>query len=215
LRVLVDRIGSFFALEELDVYVHRHAGQGAGIENTPRPALLLPVRLGALPAARQAFLVTQALAQVARGTDPVDFVAAEELALTVVAAIRSVVPGYGSKLAPPEILDDRARLIMRGMPRRKKKMLETTAQTCATALVPEPNVLVHWLHQTAGRLAALVADDLVEVVEVVRRTDKLGPDRGAELVARSPVVADLLRVWMSEAAMVVRRRVGLIPPAAG
>jgi hypothetical protein len=94
-------------------------------------------------------------------------------------------------------------------------MLQTTAQTCASMIMPEPNVLVHWLHQTAGRLAALVADDLVEVVEVVRRTEKLGTERGAELLTRSAVVADLLRMWMSEPAMVVRRRVGLVPGAAG
>jgi hypothetical protein len=53
------------------------------------------------------------------------------------------------------------------------------------------------------------------VIEVVRRTDKLGSERGADLLTRSPVVADLLRVWMSEPAMVVRRRVGLVPGAAG
>ena len=39
------------------------------------------------------------------------------------------------------------------------------------------------------------------------------PDNPADLVARSPVVADLLRVWLSEPAMVVRRRVGLVPAA--
>jgi tetratricopeptide (TPR) repeat protein len=215
LRVLVDRLSSIFALEELDVFVHRHAGQGVGIENTPRPSLLLPIWLGELPEAQQVFLLTQALAHIARGTYPVHFLAPRELALTVVSAIRSVVPGYGSKLAPPEALDDRARLLLRGLPRRKKGMLQSTAQTCAAMVIPEPNVLVHWLHQTTGRLAALVADDLVEVIEVVRRTDKLGSERGADLLTRSPVVADLLRVWMSEPAMVVRRRVGLVPGAAG
>jgi cellulose synthase operon protein C len=215
LRVLVDRLSSMFALEELDVFVHRHAGQGVGIENTPRPSLLLPIWLGELPEAQQVFLLTQALAHIARGTYPVHFFAPRELALTVVAAIRSAVPGYGSALAPGEALDDRARALLRGLPRRKKAMLQTTAQTCASMIMPEPNVLVHWLHQTAGRLAALVADDLVEVVEVVRRTEKLGTERGAELLTRSAVVADLLRMWMSEPAMVVRRRVGLVPGAAG
>lgn len=215
LRLLVDRLSSMFALEELDVFVHRHAGQGVGVENTPRPSLLLPIWLGELPEAQQVFLLTQALAHIARGTYPVHFLAPIDLALTVVAAIRSVVPGYGSKLAPPEVLDDRARLLVRGMSRRKKPMLQATAQTCATMLMPEPNVLVHWLHQTTGRLAALVADDLVETVKVVRRTDKLGSERGGELLKRSPVIADLLRVWMSEPAMVVRRRVGLVPGASG
>lgn len=213
LRVRVDRLSSMFALEELDVYVHRHAGQGVGIENTPRPSLLLPIWLGELPEAQQVFLLVQALAHIARGTYPVHFLAPRELALTVVAAIRSIMPGYGSALAPAEALDDRARALLRGLPRRKKPMLDATAQTCAAMALPEANVLVHWLHQTAGRLAALVADDLLEVIEVVRRTEKLGSERGADLVARSPVVADLLRVWPSEPAMVVRRRVGLLPAA--
>jgi predicted Zn-dependent protease len=213
LRVRVDRLSSMFALEELDVYVHRHAGQGVGIENTPRPSLLLPIWLGELPEAQQVFLLAQALAHVARGTYPVHFLAPRELALTVVAAIRSIMPGYGSALAPAEALDDRARALLRGLSRRKKPMLDATAQTCATMALPEANVLVHWLHQTAGRLAALVADDLLEVIEVVKRTEKLGNERGADLLGRSPVVADLMRVWMSEPAMVVRRRVGLVPGA--
>ncbi|MCX4244327.1 tetratricopeptide repeat protein [Paraliomyxa miuraensis] len=213
LRMLVDRLSAAFALEELDVYVHRHAGQGVGIENTPKPSLLLPIWLSELTESQQTFLVAQALAHIARGTYPVHFLPPQDLALTVIASIRSVVPGYGGKVAPAELLDDRARLVARGVPRRKKPMLTATAQTCATMLVPDPNVLVHWLHQTAGRLAALVADDLVGVVEVVRRTEKLGSERGADLLARSPVVADLMRVWMSEAAMVVRRRVGLLAGA--
>lgn len=213
LRVIVDRLCSMFVLEELDVYVHRHAGQGVGVENTPRPSLLLPVWLGELSEPQQVYLVAQALAHIARGTYPVHFMAPRELALTVVAAIRSVMPGYGSALAPADALDDRARQLLRGLSRRKKPMLQATAQTCAAMIVPEANVLVHWLHQTAGRLAALVADDLLEVVEVVKRTEKVG-ERGTELLARSPVVADLARVWMSEPAMVVRRRVGLLPPAA-
>jgi tetratricopeptide (TPR) repeat protein len=215
LRVLVDRLSSMFALEELDVFVHRHAGQGVGIENTPRPSLLLPIWLGELPEAQQVYLLTQALAHVARGTYPVHFLAPRELALTVVAAIRSVMPGYGSALAPADALDDRARVILRGLPRRKKPMLQATAQTCATMALPDATVLVHWLHQTTGRLAALVADDLSDSIEVVKRTEKLGNERGAEVLARSPAATDLARVWMSEPAMVVRRRVGLLPGAAG
>ncbi|MCA9649688.1 MAG: tetratricopeptide repeat protein [Myxococcales bacterium] len=214
LRTLVDRLGSFFGLEELDLYVHRHQGRGVGIENTSRPSLLLPIWLGELPQSQQIFLVTQALAHVARGTYPVHLMAPRELALTVAAAVRSVIPGYGSKLAPPEALDDRARLLLRGVPRRKRKMLEGTAQVCASMPPMEPGTLVHWLHQTAGRLAAVVADDLIGVVGVIRRTDELGSVIGAELLARSPVVNDLLRMWMSEPAMVVRRRVGLVPGAA-
>jgi cellulose synthase operon protein C len=213
LRVIVDRLSGMFALEELDVYVHRHAGQGVGIENTPRPSLLLPVWLGELSEPQQVYLLTQALAHIARGTYPVHFMAPRELALTVVAAIRSVMPGYGSALAPAEALDDRARHLVRGLPRRKKPMLQATAQTCSSMILPEANVLVHWLHQTTGRLAALVADDLLESLAVVRRTEKITGERGAELLARSPVAADLMRVWMSEPAMVVRRRVGLLPPA--
>lgn len=215
LRVLVDRLASFFGLEELDVYVHRHQGRGVGIENTSRPSLLMPIWLGELAQPQQVYLLTQALAHIARGTYPVHLMAPRELVLTVTAAIRTAVPGYGGKLAPPEVLDDRARLLLRGVPRRKKKVLESAAQVCATMPIPEPNVLVHWLHQTAGRVAAIVADDIGSVVEVVRRTDKLGAERGVELLVRSPVVVDLMRMWMSEQAMTVRRRIGLVPSAAG
>lgn len=215
LRVLVDRVASFFAVEELDVYVHRHQGRGVGIENTSRPALLLPIWLGELHESQQVFLLTQALAHIARGTYPVHLMAPRELAMTVAAAIRTVSPGYGGSLAPGEALDDRARLLLRGVPRRKRKMLEGAASVCASMPQIEPGVMVHWLHQTAGRLAAVVCDDIQGAVGVIRRTDELGQDRGGELLNRSPVIADLLRVWMSQPAMTVRRRIGLVPSAAG
>ena len=215
MRVIVDRLASFFALEELDVYVHRHQGRGVGVENTSRPSLLLPIWLGDLPQSQQIFLITQALAHIARGTYPVHLMAPRDLALTIAAAVRSVAPGYGNGLAPAELLDDRARLLTRGVPRRKRKMLEATAQVCAAMQPLEPNVLVHWLHQTTGRLAAIVSDDIINAVSVIRRTDELGKERGADLLSRSPTIDDLLRMWMSEPAMVVRRRIGLVPAAAG
>lgn len=214
MRVIVDRLASFFALDELDVYVHRHQGRGVGVENTSRPSLLLPIWLGDLPQSQQIFLITQALAHIARGTYPVHLMAPRDLALTIAAAIRTVAPGYGNGLAPAELLDDRARLLTRGVPRRKRKMLEGTAQVCAAMQPLEPNVLVHWLHQTTGRLAAIVSDDIVNTVSVIRRTDDIGEERGADLLARSPVIDDLLRTWMTEPAMVVRRRIGLVPAAA-
>jgi tetratricopeptide (TPR) repeat protein len=213
-RQFCDHIASIMMVEEYDLYVHRQPQRGVGIENTPKPSLLLPIWIGELPQSQQVYVVARAMADLARGTYPVHLFPPRDLEAIIVAAARSVVMGFGGPIASPELLEDRQRLVMRGLPRRKKRALELAAPIYARTPRIDPATVVQWIHQSSRRIALILCDDLVGTIDVLRRTEELPAARGLQLVRASHVVADLLKVWVSAPAMTLRQQVGLLPGAA-
>ncbi|MEM6990163.1 MAG: tetratricopeptide repeat protein [Myxococcota bacterium] len=213
LRALVERLASITGVVEYELYVHRHPDRGVGIENTPKPSVLMPLWIGEVAPSQQVFLLAEALVHVARGTYPVRQLQARELEIVLAAATRSVVPGFGERIAPIELLDDKQRLIMRGLPRRKRKPLELAAAEYARARPVDTRALIGWIEQTARRVAMIAADDLVATLEALRRTEELGAAQGLGFVRSSPIVGDLMKVWISRAAMQLRRKIRLVPSA--
>lgn len=210
-RQFCDHIASIMMVEEYDLYVHRHPQRGVGIENTPKPSLLLPIWIGELPQPQQVYVVARAMADLARGTYPVHLFSPRDLEAIIVAAARSVVPGFGGPIASPELLEDRQRLVMRGLPRKKKRALELAGPIYARTPRIDPATVVQWIHQSSRRIALILCDDLVGTIDVLRRTEELPAARGLQLVRASHIVADLLKVWVAAPAMTLRQQVGLLP----
>jgi tetratricopeptide (TPR) repeat protein len=207
-RVFTDRIAAIMGVEEYELYVHRHGRRGVGIENTPKPSLLLPLWLGELPETQQVFLVARAMVDLARGTYPVHLLPARDLEVALVASARAIVPGFAGPINAAELLDDRMRLVLRGLPRRKRRFLELAAPAYARAPRLNPSTVVEWIHQSARRIAAIVADDLTGAVSALRRTDD---QQGGQTAAdNSQILSDLLKCWISAPAMTLRQQVGLI-----
>ncbi len=70
---------------------------------------------------------------------------------------------------------------------------------------------VHSARRTSHRVAALLSDDLMATIEVLRRTERdLAGLDGPALVRSSDTVSDLLTFWASKAAMHVRKHTGLL-----
>lgn len=210
-RSLVDRLALSFGVEEFDLYVHHVVDRPAIIENTPRPSLILPNWLGELPRSGQVFMVSHALHLLARGLYPIGLMSHRELEIVLAASARSVSPRYTSQHASPDTLDDRLRLILRGLPRRRRRGFEAAAEAYARSRPLDLNTATQWMQQTARRVALVVADDLVPSLATLARMEGLGATSGEEF-ARHPVVGDLMRVWISKPAMVVRQRLGMLPP---
>ncbi len=211
-RSLVDRLALSFGVEEFDLYVHHVVDRPAVIENTPRPSLILPNWLGELPRSGQVFMVSHALHLLASGLYPIGLLGHRELEIVLAASARNASPSYTSQHASAEVLDDRLRLILRGLPRRRRRAFEAAAETYAQSRPLDMNTAVQWMQQTARRVALVVADDLVPSLATLARMEGLGASSGEEL-ARHPVVADLMRVWISKPAMELRQRLGMLPPA--
>lgn len=211
LRALVERLAALTGVVEYELYVHRHRDRGIGVENTPKPSLLMPLWIGEVPPSQQVYLLAEALVHIARGTYPIKFFQPRELEVVLAAATRAVVPGFGERVAPVDVLDDRQRLIMRGLPRKKRRALEAAAPEYARARQVDTMALIGWMEQTARRMAMMTADDLISTLEALRRTEELGTARGVGFVRSSPIIGDLMKVWVSGAAMSFRRKVRLIP----
>jgi len=212
LRTLVERLAAITGVTEYELYVHRHRDRGVGIENTTRPSILMPLWIGEVSASQQVFLLTEALVHLARGTYPLRLFTTRDLEVVLTAATRSAVPGFGDGLAPAEVLDDKQKLVQRGIPRRKRKQVEVAAAEYARAPQIDVASVVGWIEQTGRRVAMLVADDLLSSLEVLRRTEKLGNARGLDFVRTSPMVADLMKVWIAGTTMQTRRDIHLVPP---
>jgi len=209
-RSLVDRLALSFGVEDFDLYVHHVLDRPAVIENTPRPSLILPNWMGELPRAGQVFMVSHALHLIARGLYPIGLLSPRELDVVLAASARHVSPRYSTTVASGDTLDEHQRLILRGLPRRKRRGFESAAEIYARSRPLEMSTAVQWMLQTARRVALVVADDLGASLSTLARMEGINAASGAEL-ARHPVVGDLMRVWISKPAMTVRQRLGILP----
>lgn len=212
-RALVDRIAAIFGVDDFDVYSHSVADRGVFVENLSRPAMLVPTWLAEVSVGQQAFAITQAIVNIARGTFTVDLFVPRELELLLVAAARSQVPGFGDKVAATDVLDDHARTISKAVGRKRRRAFEIAAGAYATGRHPDTLTLVHWIRQSARRIALVVADDLPSAVAATARAENV-TKTGIAAVRASPVIADLLKLWSSRPAMMLRHSCGMFTPGA-
>ena len=216
LRALVDRVASLFGVEDNDVYLHGLRERGAFVENTSRPSVLVPAWITELPAAQQTFVITQAIVNLARGVFVLDLFTPRELDILLAASARAHLPGFGDRVAAADVLDEYARTIARALPRKRRRAheiaAEAYAQQAGKARGPDTTTFVHWVRQSSRRIALVIADDLAGGVTQVAREENMQGKVGIAGVRSSPVIADLVRVWVSKPAMLLRYSVGLLPP---
>ncbi len=211
IRLLADRISRIFGVEEFDLYVHRARSRGIGVELSSPPSLLVPAAVGDLPEPQQVYLLARPLANIAQRVHAIDKLTPREIEVLLASAARSVSPQYGSGLTSEEFLDDQLKKIQRALPRRDRKLMEEVAHRyVATPKVDFPR-WVDGLNQAARRIASVVADDLDGCIDVMRRTERdLAGLDGMSLARTSDTVADLLRFWISDTALELRKHAGMI-----
>lgn len=215
LRVLVDRIAALFGIEEYDVYQHNLRDRTVFVENTGRPSVLVASWLGELPPSQQVFAITQAIVNLSRGLFTIDLFTPRELEILVAAAARSTAPSFGETIAAADVLDDHMRTIVKAISRKRKRAFEIAAEALPRSRGPDTATFIQWARQSARRIALLVADDLPGCITTVARAEGIQGKLGVAAVRTSPVLADLVRVWISRPAMTLRYASGLLPmPAA-
>jgi tetratricopeptide (TPR) repeat protein len=213
LRALCDRLATVFGVAEYDLYVHRARGRGVSVELSDPVSVLVPAGLGEVPEAQQVFALGRVFANVARGIATLDKLTPREVEIVLASAARQVAPGFGHGLTSEDFLDDQSKRIAKALSRRNRKTMEELAAQYVNAQPPDFPTWARALQQTANRAALLVGDELSAGVDMLRRTERdlLALD-GPTLARTSPVIADLLRFWVSEAAFAFRRRAGTIAP---
>ncbi len=155
------------------------------------PAILVTPEVAALPAAQQSFLLGRAVAMIAARLHPVLVLSAESLGQVLSAAA-----------GEPVTLDDGDDLgqrLRKQIPRKWRRSYETAAERYASAPLVDAAPWRRAVIATANRTAALLADDLAAARAGLALLGEVEP----------ATMGDLLRFWMSDAAVQARSALGI------
>ena len=204
LRLLCDRVAQIFGVSDYDLYAHQYSAPTVEVELDDPIVVLVPPMFGTLTEPQQVMLLARVFANIARRLSVIDKLEAKELELLLAAGARIVDPAFGSGAGDEEYLNQLARKVSRTLPWLGRGAIEDAARDYAAG--ERPNV-AEWLARqrtTAARAALLVGDDLNGAITLLKQhPSALGVDP-------TRLAPDLVRFWVSETAMNIRRRLGLL-----
>jgi tetratricopeptide (TPR) repeat protein len=211
LREQCDRLAQAFRVTEFELYVHRAAVTDVVVELTSPPSLMVPHFVIDLPETQRVFMLSRAFAALARGVHPAITLGRREVSKLLCAALRLVAPTFGHERYGEDELNQLNKRLYKAMSRRARKALEPVAQHYLTNQGIDVERWGQSLELTTTRAAALLANDIGESVEVMRRVNtQLQRLQGPALVRSAAAVADLMRFWTTDSAIEMRRNAGII-----
>ena len=198
LRTVADRVATILGVSDFDIYLHSSPGQEVRVELGSTPALMLPAWAMQLSQPELVYLLAVSLAHVSRETHALLRIPEAEVPLALAAAARTSAAAFGSVYGSEFDLDNMARLISKGVPRRDRHRLQETGARYAASAPKDPGAWARAMHLTCARAALLVCDDLAAALAIVQRTtgDTLGGDN---------LASHLARFWVSDPARRFRR----------
>jgi tetratricopeptide (TPR) repeat protein len=211
-RTLADRVASIFGVGDFELYLHQHPAASLGVEFTDPVSILVPPFAQKLGESGQAFVLGRVFAQIARKLHAVDRLGPDALELLLAAAARGVEPGFPP---PARVGEDSlaalAKRVSRALPWLGRGAIEDAAQGYAGSPSVDFKDWVLRARMSAARAALLVSDDLPAAVLVTRQTEgDLSGAEGAALGVGTRLTRDLMAFWLSEGALAVRRRLGVL-----
>ncbi|HET7545058.1 MAG TPA: tetratricopeptide repeat protein [Polyangiaceae bacterium] len=211
LRALADRVASVFGVEEFDLYLHRASGTLIDLEFSDPVAILVPGGFAKLSEGQQVFLLARVMANVSRSLQAIDKLPAEALSVLLAAAARTVDSSFAAGLTDEEYLNNQARRVSRSLPWLGRGAVEEAARAYIAAPRLEPTEWLFRARLGALRAALILADDLPGSIGLVRQTEgDLAGLTGAALAQGMRSVHDLMRFWVSDPALLARRKLGTL-----
>ena len=204
-------MGAIFGVNDFDVYVHGSKAVGLEVEFTDPVSIFVPASVLKLPESGQAFMLARILANVARKLHAVDRLSPEQLELLLGAAARMVDTSFPATASGEEAIASLSRRVARALPWIGRGGIEDAARDYAAARRVGSAEWVRRVRTSAARAALLVGDDLAAAVAAVRRSEgDLSGATGPTLAEGTRLAEDLLGFWVSDGALAVRRRLGLL-----
>ncbi len=208
LRQELDRLAAVFAVEEFDLYVHAGVGGDVTVELTQPPSIMVPASVAELPEAQRVFLLSRPLAGMALGLHAALKLGAADMAMVFAAAVRRLVPDF------EEGQHDSAQVAQLEQMLAPSWFGRGRVDEAVQAYYVQPVDIAEWspsVARTVSRAAAVLAGDLDACVAALKHVGAVPAAlSGVEVVKQSPLVADLLRSWVSPAAMDLRRLAGIV-----
>ena len=211
LRALADRVANLFGVEEYDLYLHRAQGGAIDVELSDPVSVLVPSGFAKLSEGQQVFLLARVMANIARNLQAIDRLNAEAIGLLLAAAARTVDGSFGSGLADEESLSNQARRVSRSLPWLGRGAVEDAARAYVAEPLDDPAEWLARARLTAQRAALIVGDDLPGSIALLRHSEgDLSGFTGSALTQGMRNVHDLLRFWISDPAIALRRKLGTL-----
>ncbi|MGF1465260.1 MAG: tetratricopeptide repeat protein [Sandaracinaceae bacterium] len=194
-RAFADRVAAIVAAGDFDLFITDDDGPARAAIASP-PALLLPRRWERETRAALAFQLARPLTLIAQGLHPLDVLGPGELEAVLAGAARHQDPTFAWRGHGADALEGQARRVSRALPWLHRGRLADAAGTFSAQPTDDLEGWVASVQRLARRAALLVADDLAAALGLL--DEPLGPDNAA---------TDLLRFWVSDAALRFRQAV--------
>ncbi len=208
LRGVADRVAQVFDVDDFDFYVS-DALTTVTLDAGAPPTLLVPASLAGASESVQAFVFARLFATFGRRWHAVMRFEGAELDGWIAAAVRLADSNYGVGTPDEETISVLAKRLAKALPWGRRGRVEEAASACMATGLTSSQQFVSQTRLAATRLALVLADDLVNVVTWIRRTEGdlsgLPGDRAQQGVA---LAQDLVRTWVQEPAFALRRRLG-------
>ncbi|HEV8247329.1 MAG TPA: hypothetical protein VGP93_16235, partial [Polyangiaceae bacterium] len=204
LRMLCDRVAQIFGVSDYELFAHQYSAPTVEVELGDPVTVLVPPMFGTLSEPQQVLLLARVFANISRRLSVIDKLESGELELLLAAGARIVDPSFGTGLSDEETLNQLARKVARTLPWLGRGAIEDAARDYAAE---QRSNVGEWLARqrtAAARAALIVSDDLNGAITLLKQhPSALGVDP-------TRIAPDLVRTWVSDAAMGVRKRVGLL-----
>ena len=207
LRPVFDRVLRAFGVVELDLYPAAEYDGALVLVLTDPLGLVVPRSFAGLSEVDQVFALARFVVNVARGVHLIDVLSDVELSDLVVAGARLVEPRFAPNRSSGADLDALGRRISKALPWLAKSRFEDAARRFVASRPPDGASLGRELRAAALRAALIAADDVSPLL-LLQRTR--GTIVGLDVEESKSAQLDLLRTWVSEASMQVRKRAGLL-----
>jgi hypothetical protein len=210
-RIVADRVARIFGVPEFDLYpAASYEGPLAVVLADP-VGIVLPASFASRSETEQVFLLARPLANIARRLHVVDALPAADLAVFLGAVGRTADPTFLPPGVDESAVEALSKRVSKSVSWLSRGRIEDVARAYAQAGPVDAQDFSRRVRLTAARAALIVADDVVSTLHLLRRTeaDQAGLD-GARAEAGLRTVRDLLRTWIGDPAMGLRRDLGLV-----
>ncbi len=213
-RALADRLARALGVEAFELYLSPVWQGPPRVYPGDPPAIIAATAFTDFPEPEQLFVLARLLVRVALGPTFLDELTAEALDGFLLAALRTVDPGFGAgELSRPRELAAQGLLahVQRAIGRRQRKQIE---EIVLPAIVPTFDVRPFSLavRRTEYRAALLLSGDVIAAIDHLRRIEAARIPDDPRALLKHPVTSELIRFALQPECTAERRRLGTLLP---
>ncbi len=211
IRALAERIADVLQAGEFELYLAPQYTGGVTLEFSDPVSIVVPGSFAELSEPARAFALGRVLINVARRVPLVGKLSPQEIEVYLASAARNADPNFATGVAGEEFLNAQAKKIHKAVSWGKRRALEDSARLYSRSPAPDVASWVDSVTVAGARGALLLANDLPEAIDYLRRTEgDLSGLPEAQVARGMALASDLMCFWISDTAISLRQRMGVL-----